>query len=92
MGHSPPRLHLIPRWGRVHLDIHLQPALTVPRSSMGLVGSAFTLVTAAWPQRAAMAAPVCRAGGDVMFPWADTAATKKEAARAEVHILKVGRW
>lgn len=46
---------------------------------MGAVGSALTVSTAAWPHRAAMAAPAWRAGGEVMLPWAE--AVRAQAAR-----------
>lgn len=43
--------------------------------SRGIVPSALTEATAACPHAAAMAGPARRAGGDVIFPWADTVAT-----------------
>lgn len=55
---------------------------------MGIVGSEFTLSTAVWPHTAAMATPACLAGGEVIFPWAEAAAAKKETIEIEVLILK----
>lgn len=58
---------------------------------MGIVGSELTVSTAVCPHRAAMAAPAWRAGGEVMFPWADTAAMKAEAMKREFFIFG-GYW
>lgn len=51
------------------------------------MGSALMVSTAVCPHTAAMAAPACLAGGKVMFPWAETAAAKREALTMVAFIL-----
>lgn len=68
-------------------DLHCVDAAVT--SSRGMVGSVLMVSTASWPHTAAIAAPACLAGGEVMLPWAETAAAKREALTIDAFILIV---
>ena len=69
-------------WGGVRMCVYVQLAGAGRRFSRGIVPSWRTLLTAACPHVRAIAAPGRRAGGEVMFPWAETVEMARSTAMA----------